>query len=487
MKDKLGRNDLCHCGSGKKYKKCCIEQNAVNNEVADLQWVNLRKLEGSVVDEHLSPYVMNELPKDVVNQAMMDFFPEGLPEAMEDELKGLFFNNFFLPWVLFNWTDEFYDLGIKNFHNDKTISENYAIFHAAKLNSAQKRFIKVMSETYYSFYCVLDVHKEKSLIVKDILLGTTHTIKERLGTNQIKRGDLVFSRILFMDGQSIFIGMAPMIISARYHNNILDYRQWLIEENDNNELTPALLREVFSYELLDYFFEIVDHSFNQQLPNIQNTDGEPLLFSKSYFKLKLPPKEALVKLLPMTLSKSENEFLQDAEYDNNGLIIKLELPWLKKGNKKHNSWDNTVMGHVAIKNNKLTLETNSENRTKKGKKLLSKYLGDSIEFQQTLLETPKNKLENLSEIKKSNNSSEEILELPEIQEQLKGFIENHWREWFDKPIPALKNLSPREAAKTKDGRERLEALLLQYERNDLEKNNNLLKANIPYLREQLSL
>lgn len=21
---KLGRNDLCHCGSGKKYKKCCI-------------------------------------------------------------------------------------------------------------------------------------------------------------------------------------------------------------------------------------------------------------------------------------------------------------------------------------------------------------------------------------------------------------------------------------------------------------------------------
>ena len=20
---KIGRNDLCHCGSGKKYKKCC--------------------------------------------------------------------------------------------------------------------------------------------------------------------------------------------------------------------------------------------------------------------------------------------------------------------------------------------------------------------------------------------------------------------------------------------------------------------------------
>ena len=23
-KDKVGRNDFCHCGSGKKYKKCCL-------------------------------------------------------------------------------------------------------------------------------------------------------------------------------------------------------------------------------------------------------------------------------------------------------------------------------------------------------------------------------------------------------------------------------------------------------------------------------
>ena len=26
MKQKIGRNDLCPCGSGKKYKKCCIKK-----------------------------------------------------------------------------------------------------------------------------------------------------------------------------------------------------------------------------------------------------------------------------------------------------------------------------------------------------------------------------------------------------------------------------------------------------------------------------
>ena len=24
----LGRNDPCHCGSGRKYKKCCLEKDA---------------------------------------------------------------------------------------------------------------------------------------------------------------------------------------------------------------------------------------------------------------------------------------------------------------------------------------------------------------------------------------------------------------------------------------------------------------------------
>ena len=28
---KIGRNDLCRCGSGKKFKKCCGKQKRNNN------------------------------------------------------------------------------------------------------------------------------------------------------------------------------------------------------------------------------------------------------------------------------------------------------------------------------------------------------------------------------------------------------------------------------------------------------------------------
>jgi hypothetical protein len=33
---KLNRNDICHCGSGKKYKKCCLpndEQQIVSQNI----------------------------------------------------------------------------------------------------------------------------------------------------------------------------------------------------------------------------------------------------------------------------------------------------------------------------------------------------------------------------------------------------------------------------------------------------------------------
>ena len=33
MRTKIGRNDLCPCGSGKKYKKCCIDKIDVSSSL----------------------------------------------------------------------------------------------------------------------------------------------------------------------------------------------------------------------------------------------------------------------------------------------------------------------------------------------------------------------------------------------------------------------------------------------------------------------
>jgi len=44
LKPKLGRNDLCHCGSGKKYKKCCAkkdeEEEFIRNRLDQIETIS---------------------------------------------------------------------------------------------------------------------------------------------------------------------------------------------------------------------------------------------------------------------------------------------------------------------------------------------------------------------------------------------------------------------------------------------------------------
>ncbi len=71
MRNRIGRNDICPCGSGKKYKKCCMETASIP---VDFAWRKLRQLEGIIMDKHLIPYAMETLPKVAVEAAVEDFF-----------------------------------------------------------------------------------------------------------------------------------------------------------------------------------------------------------------------------------------------------------------------------------------------------------------------------------------------------------------------------------------------------------------------------
>jgi hypothetical protein len=487
MAVKLGRNDACFCGSGKKYKKCCMLDIATDQhslQGIDLAWRNLRELEGAVLDKHLIPYATQNLPTKVMQQAVEYCLPDELPTPLDKEL---LFKNFFIPWCIFNWIP-LSDFGLKNFNAKITLAQNYMQHHASALNNKEKRFIIAMQPTFYSFYSILRVEENKALHVKDMLLGTTHMLKERLGTQMLKRGDIIFGRILTLDKQSIFVGMAPFTLPTDYHHDLIDFRKWLIEENDGKALTPDALRNELDCDLLDYFFSVLDDAYNRPLPTLVNTDDELIQLSKTYFKINLPPKDTLMMILSMTLSKDSEKFLSDAQRTASGKIKQIACPWLQQGNKRHKSWENTVLGHLIIEETQLTLETNSQERAERGKTLLAELLGTAIMFQQTILEPPEQTMKPLPRTTSKHGLPEQdLMQLPEVRAQLKTMAKAHWKTWFDEPIPLLDDKTPREAAKTEDGKERLEALLLQYERNDLAKGDHPFAADISYLREELGL
>lgn len=70
-------------------------------------------------------------------------------------------------------------------------------------------------------------------------------------------------------------------------------------------------------------------------------------------------------------------------------------------------------------------------------------------------------------------------ELQAIEAEL---ARKHWDAWLDTKVPALGNRTPRQAAKTSSGRERLEALLADYSQKSLS-GRNAFEPDIVALKE----
>ena len=240
MSAKIGRNESCPCGSGKKY--CALSQASPLLDTADLSWRSLRMLESVVVEKHIAPYLIESLGDEYIGQAIADFAQYGIPERFEEDFER-FFAHCILPWAVFNWIAED-DLGNHSFDHSKTIAENYLNSNAKSLNGREKKFIIAMLETYYSFYRVTGIEKDRFLVVKDAILKTEHRLKEKMATHTLQKGDFVAGRILNFEEQSIFIGMLPMSLPYTYRDFIEEFSEWVAEEA-NDKLTGKVLRQEF--------------------------------------------------------------------------------------------------------------------------------------------------------------------------------------------------------------------------------------------------
>jgi hypothetical protein len=92
----LGRNDPCRCGSGKKYKHCCLQ----SDDAVEFRWRQVRAAEGRLVPDLLE-LSASECPPEFLSTALQEFFlwDDGLETHMtEHEVDA-----FFVPWFVYQY------------------------------------------------------------------------------------------------------------------------------------------------------------------------------------------------------------------------------------------------------------------------------------------------------------------------------------------------------------------------------------------------
>jgi hypothetical protein len=182
--------------------------------------------------------------------------------------------------------------------------------------------------------------------------------------------------------------------------------------------------------------------------------------------------------------------ITDETYDATGALCSATLTWIKAGNRKMKDWDNTTLGTLRVNESQLVVEVNSARRRRRIDKEIAKHLGSTA----TLVDTTVTDIAEVLE-KRRSSASTSLASLPwqamansspELQAIEAELARRHWDTWLDTKVPALGNRTPRQAAKSASGRERLEALLAGYSQ-DRVGGRNAFEPDIAALKQKLGM
>ena len=206
------------------------------------------------------------------------------------------------------------------------------------------------------------------------------------------------------------------------------------------------------------------------MSKLLNTDGDPMQPTTIFYQLHCTPREALDALISLSM-EGVDDYIYSGQFDDQGNLQAIDIPWFKTGNKMHKSWDNTVLGHLRIDTDQLIVEVNSQQRAEAVKRKITRRLGKRAVYRHAVIESVEKLLEDVkpeSAAKRPvpTQADDERMKTPEAQAVIKTWAKNHWRDWLGVPLPASQGKSPRQAAGSVSGCERLETLLMQFERRD---------------------
>ena len=455
---KVGRNDACPCGSGKKHKHCCLRTEWAEPLPADTPWSRQRE-----ASDRLTPALLKLAAREFGDYALLawaDFNQLPNPEPLS---KYPYEEAIFSPYAIFDWTPE----GNTGRRSGKpklgAIASSYLDKNFSRLSELELLILSQACSQPTTFYEIIRANPGHSVVLRDVLLGGDTEVEEHSGSKTMRPGDLLYAQIWKVPEVATLGRLAPRPISPDKKVGILNLREKLRRKiaKKNRELNASdLLR--YSAEIRTVYLDIRDAMFAPK--TLTNTDGELFAFYTLTFRIG-SAQLALDALAPLAFGFAKDELIQDAQWNADGSLHSVEFNWLGKGNKMHKEWDNTVLGRLVISANTLVVEVNSANRAKTIREQIEKRLGLHATHLSTTSETPEDALAKRKE--KGNDSLQSPARdplSPEMRMQFAAQMQQEIEAWIHEKIPALGGRTPLQAVADPDGKEMVQALILGWER-----------------------
>jgi hypothetical protein len=472
----IGRNDPCPCGSGKKYKHCC---GAISQSSPETIYGRIRRLDGESGDLLLK-YAKQRYGENGFERALEEFGHDDENPIDISSPEG----ESFVRWFLFNWRPE----------EMQTLAEEFLSEKKATIHGDLIRFIRATMDAPYSYFQAIEVDPGNGLTLRDILRRGELQVIEKSASTILQKGQILFARVVEMDGIQFLMGSGALIISPRYLDRLMFMRSFLEKHSPHSDGTvTAETLLAMEEELRELYFEIEEDIFHPKI-SLRNTDNDPLILHTLTYKISSAENvfHTLKDLEQKCTQSSDDELLSDAERNESGALSKATIRWMKKS-KKGPLGGFTTLGTLTITTSELAVEVNSKKRARSIQREIQKRLGDAAVLVTTKTKSAEEMLDDRSSMESDPEREEQaerdrmLNNSPEAKELMRELSDRHWAEWPNTPLPGLRGKTPRQAVKDPDCCELLESMLMDFEIRNHDQDDKFLRVDVAKLRRELGL
>jgi hypothetical protein len=418
---KIGRNDPCPCGSGKKYKKCCL----LKTENA-----NRRSQSGKSAVQTALDWLHKRYPEEVSAAVTSDFFGE-LTDEEHDVLESL--PSHLEESISINigeWLLNDSELSIKG--KECRVLDLLFGYKGPLLTSTGREWLTEISKRSMSLYEVFEVKKGEGLLLKD-LINTDETpvwVVEKTASGFILQWDIFGARLARKEEEIVLTGAVyPMERSQS-----LACLKEINSEIEGIKDEPLLVRKIVSSLIIAFWLDSLLHV--KPLPDFVDAGtGDKLNLTTDRYKV--------LDWDLLTASLSACKDVDGSRGEGWDRFIELEDDRLR-----------ILASLTPCKGDILEVFCRTVALADDARSWLEDVAGDAIVYKIREITDPRSS-------EWQNPASPTPPEIPpEAQRQIiQEYLLKHYESWLETPLPALGGKSPLKAVKTKKWRPEVIELL----------------------------
>ena len=343
-------------------------------------------------------------------------------------------------------------------------------------------YLESLRDSMASLYEVVGIDPGRSLTVRDLVRGgEAVTVHEKLGSRSAAPWDRLAARIVGVSGKMYFTG-AVLRFRHELSLQFLSLFDEMAKEMEEDIPEEALIEIGESADIRSAMREVIlgvgpgaqmfthiwllDTILQAQapLPELRNTDDEPIVFCRVRFPILGDEAEATTMLDGIECFERDGEDEPSWTWSVPGSPLH-RMALRRRGDeapKPETVIGNTSLGHAEMEAGVLTLFVNSHERAERGRDLLASCLGDLVGPPLISHQDPKTAA---GEHAVQPDAEPEIPPDAAVQ-VIHSCLDDYYRRILDEPHPSVDGKTPRQAAKTRKGREKVIDWLKQLENTE---------------------